>query len=72
MKDEKRRYLNDDEVLSDNFDDCAVVEDVAIDHSPTKRSLLLWVKLEERSHIETQQDPLSIFRIQSILSCLFE
>lgn len=72
MKDEKRRYLNDDEVLSDNFDDCAVVEDVAIDYSPTKRSLLLWVKLEERSHIETQQDPLSIFRIQSILSCLFE
>lgn len=72
MKDEKRRYLNDDEVLSDNFDDCAVVEDVTIDHSPTKRSLLLWVKLEERSHIETQQDPLSIFRIQSILSCLFE
>ena len=54
MEDDKKRYLNDDEVFSDNFDDCAVVENVTIDHSPTKGFLHLWVKMEEGSNIETQ------------------
>ena len=53
MKGAKERNLNDDEVLLDNFDDCIIVKDVAIDHGSTKRFLLLYVKRKEKKNKET-------------------
>lgn len=72
MKEKNERYLNDDEVLLHNFDDGTVVEDVAVDHSSFKRFPLLLMRRKKKWDEETEEDPLSILRIQSVLSCLFE
>ncbi len=72
MEEKNERYLNDDEVLLHNFDDGTVVEDVAVDHSSFKRFPLLLMRRKKKWYEEAEEDPLSILRIQSVLSCLFE
>lgn len=72
MKEKNERYLNDDEVLLHNFDDGTVVEDVAVDHSSFKRFPLLLMRRKKKWDEETEEDPLSILRIQRVLSCIFE
>ena len=72
MEEKNERYLNDDEVLLHNFDDGTVVEDVAVDHSSFKRFPLLLMRRKKKWYEEAEEDPLSILRIQRVLSCLFE